>query len=165
VNELKEHEAAPNPLASFVVYNRTRRVTALPPTTLLSPHAAVWCPYLDADLWDHLSSLGPELLEGDSTCSFHDEALRRAYPEFAEVPFAGGWGRRRLYDRRTVAEMSISVAVQPPALIRKSYLVPRLVRGMLDPTYTGDAATLAPLVGYMMLLEAWTRTIPATSPL
>jgi asparagine synthase (glutamine-hydrolysing) len=163
VNELKAHEKAPNPLASFVVYNRTRRVTALPPTTLLSPYANVWCPYLDADVWDHLSSLGPEFLEGDSTCSFHDDALRRAYPEFADVPFAGGWGGRRSFDRRTVAEMSIAVATRPPGMIRKSYLAPRLARGMLDPTYTADAATLAPLVGYVMLLEAWTHT--ASEPL
>ncbi len=165
VNELAEHTAAPNPLASFVVYNRTRRVTALPPTTLLSPHATVWCPYLDADVWDHLSSLGPEFLEGDSTCSFHDEALRRAYPAFADVPFAGGWGRRRSYDLRIVAEMSRSVALRPPALIRKSYLFPRLARGILDPSYTGSAAMLAPTVGYLMLLEAWAESARSALPM
>jgi asparagine synthase (glutamine-hydrolysing) len=157
VAELAEHAPAPNPLASFFVYNRTRRVTALSPTTLLSPHATVWCPYLDADVWDHLSSLGPEFLEGSTMSAFHDEAIHRAYPKFANIPFGTKWGGHRAYDLRTIAEMAGAVTRRPPAMIRKSFLLPRLARGILDPTYTRSAAELTPMIAYLTELEASTQ--------
>jgi hypothetical protein len=44
----------------------------------------VLCPYLDLDLVDHLLSLPFDVT---SDARFHDAALERAYPEFAELPF------------------------------------------------------------------------------
>jgi hypothetical protein len=157
VTELEEHAAAPNPLASFFVYNRSRRVTALPPATLLSPYATVWCPYLDTDVWDHLSSLPPEYLEGGSVSAFHDEAITRAYPKFADIPFVARLDvrpRKRSYELRTIADMARAIVKKPPAMMRTSFLLPRLVRGVIDPSFTQSATALAPLVGYAIELEA-----------
>ena len=160
ITELQQHADAPNPLASFYVYNRTRRVTALPPTTLFSPHAKVWCPYLDADVWDFLSSLGPELLESSEIFSFHDDAIHRAYPKFADIPFSAKWGakpRRRSYDLRTVAEMAISVARMRGIPLRDAYIWPRLIRGLVDPSFTANASDLTSLVSYLAELAAFGR--------
>lgn len=163
--ELANHADAPNQLGSFFLYNRTRRVTAVAPTSLMSPRASVWCPYLDADVWDYLSSLPPEFLEGDAGATFHDEVIHRAYPEFADIPFGTKWGGERGYDLRTIAEMLGAVVKRPPRMIRKSYLLPRLVRGLVDPTYTRSAAELTPLVCFLMQLDSWShpdRWAPAT---
>lgn len=154
VTELAKHADAPNQLGSFFVYNRTRRVTALAPTSLMGPRATVWCPYLDAELWDFLSSLPPEFLEGDSGATFHDDAIHRAYPEFADIPFGTKWRGQRSYDLRTIAEMLAAALASPPRMIRKSYLLPRLARGLLDPTFTRSAAELTPVVCLLMQLEA-----------
>jgi len=157
VTELARHSAAPNPLASFFFYNRARRVTALAPSSLMGQHAMVWCPYLDADVFEHLSSLPPEFLEGDSISAFHDAAIRRAYPDFADIPYGSKWGGERRYDLRTIVEMSAAVAKNPPRMIRKSFLLPRLARGVVDPTFTRHAAELAPYVCFFMELDAQTR--------
>lgn len=158
VTELKRHAEAPNPLASFFVYNRTRRVTSIPPTTLFSPHATVWCPYLDADVWDFLSSLEPELLESDAIFSFHDDAIHRAYPKFADIPFSAKWGvkpRRRRYELRTVAEMITGTIGARHVPIRGTFLWPRLARGLIDSGYTTEAADLASIVAYLTALAEW----------
>ena len=153
--ELREHVNAPNPLASFLLFNRTRRVTALTPTTLLSPHAKVWCPYLDVDVWDFLTSLEPSMVGYESTSTFHDEAIHRAYPKFADIPFAHSFdAKRRLpsYDRRTIWEMAKGVAGVPATPLRKPFLWPRLIRGITDPSYTSAAAELTPIVSYLTTL-------------
>ena len=157
VVELAEHADAPNPLASFFVYNRSRRVTALPPTTMLSLYGTVWCPYLDVDVWNHLSSLGPEFLENESITAFHDDAIRRAYPKFADIPFVARQDirpHRFSYNYKTVVEMASSVAKNYPAIMRRSYLMPRLSRAMVDPSFLSRATSLAPLVGYSIALQS-----------
>lgn len=155
-HELAVHSNAPSPLASFYVYNRTRRVTSLPPASLFGPYATVWCPYLDAELWDFLSSLPPQLLQGESVFSFHDAAIQRAYPGFSDIPFAPKYytrPRMPTYDRSTVTEMGLHVARKRPALVRRRFLYPRLVRGLLDPSFTAQAADLSPLVSFLTELS------------
>lgn len=154
VTELARHSAAPNPLASFFFYNRARRVTALAPSSLMSPSATVWCPYLDSDVFDFLSSLPPEFLEVSSISAFHDEAISRGYPEFADIPFGTKWGGNRGYDLRTVAETLVAVSESPPRMLRRSFLLPRLLRGLVDPTFTHHAAELTPFVCFFMELDA-----------
>ena len=154
VRELQIHAVAPNPLASFFVYNRTRRVTALPPTTLLSPYATVWCPYLDSDLWDFLSSLPPETLASEKIFAFHDDAIKRAYPKFADIPFSAKWGakpRLRRYDIRTILEMGAASGRR--GIASRSFLFPRLARGIVDPSFTAEAADLTPTESYLRALS------------
>jgi hypothetical protein len=44
--ELARHSDAPNPIGSFVFWNRTRRATSLAPLSILNTGARVYCPYL-----------------------------------------------------------------------------------------------------------------------
>jgi hypothetical protein len=154
--ELERHRPAPNPLASFFVYNRTRRVTALPPTTLFSPYGTVWCPYLDADVWDFLSSLPADILASEEIFGFHDDAIHRAYPEFSDIPFAAKWGvkpRPRSYDLRTIRDIAAGVVPYRHIPLRRTYLYPRLAKGLVVPSYTAGAADTASLVSYLAALS------------
>jgi hypothetical protein len=84
VSELKEHARAPNPIASFHFWNRTRREINLNPYAVLGNIPTVYSPYLDHDLCEFLLSLPIEWIEGGT---FHEETIRRAYPEFADIPY------------------------------------------------------------------------------
>ncbi|MEU0666627.1 asparagine synthase-related protein [Streptomyces lavendulocolor] len=85
VAELERHAGAAFPYASFYFWNRTRRAIAMTPYGLLRDGPVLHAPYLDHALFDHLSSVpGRFLTDG----TFHDEALRRAYPEHAGLGFA-----------------------------------------------------------------------------
>lgn len=83
--EVKKHLGMPNPTASFFFWNRTRRMTALAPYGLLSGMRRVHTPFLDHDLFDFMVTLPSSMLL-DRT--FHDDAIARAYPTFAHIPYA-----------------------------------------------------------------------------
>lgn len=84
VPELRRHAGLPNPLLSFVFGNRTRRYVALIPFATLHQIPIVHVPYLDHDVFDFLFSLDPSMMEGGR---LHDETIRRAYPEHADIPY------------------------------------------------------------------------------
>ncbi len=83
--EMTRHLGSPNPIASFVFWNRTRRKIALAPFTLLSKVGTVYAPYLDHALFDFLSQLPAESLLDRS---LHTDAIARAYPKYAHIPYA-----------------------------------------------------------------------------
>ncbi|MGI9089977.1 MAG: hypothetical protein ACR2GG_02600 [Gemmatimonadaceae bacterium] len=154
--ELEVHSAAPNPLASYFFFNRTRRVTSIPPTAFFGAYARVWCPYLDTDLWNFLASLPPAIMQSDAGGSFHDVAIRRAYPEFADIPYAEKKytrSRNSGYERRTIIDMAQGVRTLAPELVRRSFLWPRLARGLVDPSSAADTAGLSSVVGYLTQLS------------
>lgn len=74
----------PNPVASFIFWNRTRREIALAPYSLLAGISRVYAPFLDHDLFDFLTTLPVSMLM-DHT--FHDDTIARAYPKFAHIPY------------------------------------------------------------------------------
>ena len=82
--ELEKHLDAPNPVASFIFWNRTRRAIALAPYSLLADIPRVYAPFLDHDLFDFLTTLSSSMLL-DHT--FHDDTIARAYPKFANFPY------------------------------------------------------------------------------
>ncbi|RFA33427.1 asparagine synthetase B family protein [Alkalilimnicola ehrlichii] len=84
-NELARHQTGLNPVASFQLFNRTRREIALAPYGLLRNVPRVYSPFLDRDLYDFLAGLPPEML---FERRFHTDTLHRAYPEYADIPFA-----------------------------------------------------------------------------
>ncbi len=85
--ELALHRQAPNPVGSFYFWNRTRVVIGSFTFGLLAPNGEpVLAPYLDLDVWRLLASLPARMLL-DHT--FHTETIRRAYPEFADIPYFG----------------------------------------------------------------------------
>jgi len=158
--ELARHADAPHPLASFLVYNRTRRVTAISPSTMFSPWATVWCPYLDADVFDFLMSLTPDILKGPSDQSFHDSAILRAYPKFADIAFSAkhvptARSLSKGYELRMVADMARDIARYTPRLVRKRYLYPRLTRAAIDPGYRPEISNLVAITAFFAQLSRY----------
>lgn len=84
VPELRRHAGLPNPLLSFIFANRTRRCVASIPFAILHQIPVVHVPYLDHAIFDFLSALDPSMMEGGR---LHDETIRRAYPEHADIPY------------------------------------------------------------------------------
>lgn len=82
--ELTRHLDAPNPVGSFIFWNRTRREIALAPYAMLTGVPAVYAPFLDHDLFDFLSALPSRMLMDHR---FHDDTIARAYPDFADIPY------------------------------------------------------------------------------
>lgn len=83
--ELTKHQKAPNPVGSFYFWNRTRVGIAAAPFGLLAPQKQVTlAPYLDRDLWGLLASLPARIMLDHN---LHRDAVRRAYPDFADTPY------------------------------------------------------------------------------
>lgn len=75
----------PDSYQAFWFWNRTRREISFVSTAVLGGAAMVSCPYLDPDF----VALGLSL-PWAITCDqkLHDDAIARAYPRFADIPFA-----------------------------------------------------------------------------
>lgn len=84
VPELKRHAGLPNPVLSFIFANRTRRCIASIPFAMLHQMPVVHVPYVDRELFEFLSGLDPAMMAGGR---LHDETIRRAYPEYADIPY------------------------------------------------------------------------------
>lgn len=86
--EIARHLDAPNPVSSFFFWNRTRREVALFGYRLLGN---VQTPYLDAAVYDHLTSLPASMFLDRQ---FHRETINRRFPEHAHIPFDTKRGSR-----------------------------------------------------------------------
>ena len=85
---IRRFEAAPDPYQAFWFWNRTRREINFVSTGILGAAAMVACPYLDPDF----VRLGLSL-PWSVTCDqkLHDDAIARAFPACADIPFAEGF--------------------------------------------------------------------------
>jgi hypothetical protein len=79
--ELGKHLGAPNPVSSYLFWNRTRREMSLFGFKMLGD---VRMPYIDEDVYDHLAAL-PASYFVDKT--FHTETIHRLFPQHADIPF------------------------------------------------------------------------------
>lgn len=84
--ELGRHFHQPNPEMSYTMEVGLKRRTAPLWFPMCSDHARVVVPYLDDDLTGLMASLPASLALDES---FHTEAIARAFPEFASLPFSG----------------------------------------------------------------------------
>lgn len=114
--ELARHQHARHPLVSYIFWNRTRRGISLIPFSILADVPNVYCPYLDHDVLDFLINLDASYSMGNA---LHDETIRRAYPEYAHIPFEQENARAPLgknyssYYRRSVREFLGYLATHP----------------------------------------------------
>jgi asparagine synthase (glutamine-hydrolysing) len=86
VAELQQHQDAPNPVSSFLFWNRTRREIGLAPLCMLGDGIRVQVPYMDAELVTFLHALPAERF---GMPGFHDQVIAQAFPQFADIPFEG----------------------------------------------------------------------------
>lgn len=134
VEELQRHRDTPNPIGSFYLWNRTRRVVCLIPYAIFSDFK-VYTPYLNHALYAFLSSLPGEMLNDHQ---FHNDTIRRAYPDWKDIPFAhkcvpespSGYCGRELLD----------IAIHPSRWVNPGYLPLRLLRAAMDKRYAYDSS-------------------------
>ena len=163
--ELRRHAETANPLGSFLFWNRARRITALSPICLLGSAAKVWCPYLDAELVDFLITLPSRMLLDEEYHRFHSDVICRAYPKYAGVPFAYKKAQRRRAPapRRMLGQLArLALASPRPALLRRSFVLPRLVKGALDPAYSPALPDFARFCLYLLQVGHYSEAGSAT---
>lgn len=83
--EFARHRDAPNPVQSFVFWNRTRREIALLPIGMARTKVDPLLPYTDRELLAFLLSLPYREFGAPG---FHDEVINKVYPSFADVGYA-----------------------------------------------------------------------------
>jgi len=84
VRELKKHVVKGNPALSYIFWNRTRRAVATLPFSILSGIKTVHCPYLDHEFLDFCTALDTSIILSGN---FHDDVIKKAYPEYADIPY------------------------------------------------------------------------------
>ncbi|MHB8527070.1 MAG: hypothetical protein ACYDD2_13040 [Candidatus Acidiferrales bacterium] len=134
--EFRRHLAMPNPLGSFYLWNRTRRTIGASAFGLLRPSGQyVATPYLDIDLFRFLSSI-PDSLTVDH--ALHTDAIRRAFPEFADIPFADKLKLPHPPGMRKLAIETACYLMRSRALLDKRAAVIRLFRPLVSPAHLKD---------------------------
>lgn len=104
---IAEFADAPDPYQCFWFWNRTRREIGLVPSALFGTAEAVFCPFLDPDLVRFCLSL-PYAEMRDQL--MHDEALAKAYPAYADIPFQDGFRRPAPPQRRHPLRKAVKAA-------------------------------------------------------
>jgi hypothetical protein len=108
---IRRFEAAPDPYQAFWFWNRTRREISFVSTAVMGGAAMVACPYLDPEFVDFGLSLPWSVTQDQK---LHDDAIHRAFPDFAGVPFAEGFRDQPLpalrFDRVSNVMDSLRVA-------------------------------------------------------
>jgi asparagine synthase (glutamine-hydrolysing) len=85
---IRVFEAAPDPYQAFWFWNRTRREISFVSTGILKSAAVVACPFLSPEFVELGLSL-PFSVTGDQ--KLHDDAIAKAYPDFADIPYESGF--------------------------------------------------------------------------
>ena len=159
--ELDRHVDAPDPGKAFHFWNRLRRTLTLVPYHLMRQFADVRTPLVDRLLTEFLLSLDPELISptlarNDKT--FHSDAIRRAFPAFAHIPFEAEHGtpteatahRRALGGDTARYVLSRGKRLH---LMREAYVWPRIIYSLVHPRYAERNGWFASAVLYLAQLE------------
>lgn len=137
VTELSLYSAHPNPVGQFYFWNRTRREIALMFWSILGCEAHAFAPFLASPVFDLLASLPAEYF---LDYSFHTEAIAGSYPEYAKLPYEikdtnsarqnwadlAGWSKKI---------MGYCVLGARGNSVRKGFMLPRILKGLIDPSY------------------------------
>lgn len=154
--ELGKHAAAPNPVGSFYFWNRTRVSIASSAFGLLRPRQQrTIVPYLDRDLWTFLASLPAQLFLEHS---FHEDAVKKAYPAFASIPFSNEKVKTTPSVQRVKAAVLFAYLIKAEGSIEDKLLTTgRLARSVLYPPRISDLDWLLPATVYCMELKRFQK--------
>jgi asparagine synthetase B (glutamine-hydrolysing) len=130
--EVARYADWPHPWGAFRMANRTARSVALLPFAMLTRACSVMTPYLDADFAAFLQTLPTSALADGR---LHDEAIRRAFPRYAELPYADpnrlGAPAPRFFRRLSWDLAREMMRHRPSPLVRRRFLASRLLRGAM----------------------------------
>lgn len=148
VVELRKHVNAANPVGSFFFWSRTRRDIGASAFGIVGHDRVVLTPYLDRDLWTLLAGLPARILLSQT---FHTDTIARAYPQAADLPYAGKHGAfplaHRLLQVFDFAKWIYGQDSFGPLLdVPKARLV--TARAFI-PKYSSDIAWLKPIAVYL----------------
>jgi asparagine synthase (glutamine-hydrolysing) len=152
VAELRRHLDAANPVLSFFFWSRTRRELALAPYAMMRA-TCVFAPYLDHAVFDFLMALPPEIVLDHQ---LHSDAIARAHPRFAQIPFEERPSSTAGHaaHRQTAIDLATMLLVSRSP-VRRSYALPRL--GASAVTGLPQWLWFVPLVTYLTQLAERTR--------
>jgi asparagine synthase (glutamine-hydrolysing) len=159
--EVARHAQAADPGKSFHFWNRLRRELALIPFGELRRSGEVYTPLVDRDVVDFLLSLQPEVVSprlSRADKSFHTEAIRRAFPHAAGIPFESEDAPHtdaRAHDRALTTGVARYLLTRgtPPALMRRTYIWPRAAYTLINPRYAEGSRWLATASLYLSQIE------------
>lgn len=151
--EFRRHLALPNPIGSFYLWNRTRRAIGASAFGLLRPTGQQVCvPYLDSELFRFLASV-PDTVVVDY--KLHTDTISRAFPEYADIPYAEKEKTPRLKRRhRKLATDTISYLLRHrSSLLDREGALLRLARTLVSPARLEDVDWLHTVSIYLAELE------------
>jgi asparagine synthase (glutamine-hydrolysing) len=166
IQEFERHLDAASPLSSFIFWNRTRRKIAVHSYRILARAGEVFAPYIDHDVFDLLSSLPAEMFLDHG---FHTEAVAKAFPRYAGIPYSTREGRETAAShhpavRRSAMELIVDGARHGrSSLVQRRYFLPRLVRCMVNREYSASITWLGPLMRYLIHLDEAARQASSVS--
>jgi hypothetical protein len=151
---LEEHAGTADPVNSFYIWHRSRRMINLAPYAVYSHIPHVFSPYSDHRLYDFLNTIPASLkIPG----RVHNLAIKRTYPEYAHIPYmlrSTGQLKMRGTDRRFIREFaSFILKSRPCRMLRYRYLIPRLLASLFTKKYAATSHWFIRLVVYMYRLE------------
>ena len=157
--ELERHLDAPNPIQSYIFQNRCRREIATFAFTFYSPAVEKRCPYLDHDVVDFLLSLPARVFLPPS---FHADAINRAFPAYASIPFEQPVVRRDERYRQELlalfAELDGWLAREPSRLLDaekvRAWMAAHLAGGRTPALFSAHLI-------YALQFEQFVRTLPS----
>ncbi|MFZ5608361.1 MAG: asparagine synthase-related protein [Pseudomonadota bacterium] len=144
----------PNPLAAGYFFTRTRRDIALGPFKVYQdPRWRVATPYLYPPLFDFLMGLPPDMFADHR---FHAETIAKAFPRFADLPFAGKIWSRKAPLRHRLRDAADLLKLYLPAgqSLSKRHIVLGGAKIALDPHYALNQRWIRDLVLYFAALQA-----------
>jgi asparagine synthase (glutamine-hydrolysing) len=160
--ELQRHAVAPNPVASFVFWNRTRRGVATMPYGILAGIRRVYTPFLDHELFDFITSMTWRSLADNQ---WHTQAISSAYPEFSAFPYSAEMVREPYSQARQFAKELLPASMR--CVLRSAPVTRRLrIATLLLACSIGDGlgarfGWVLPRLAYLMQLE---DLLAASSP-
>ncbi len=149
IEELEKHTDQVNPTTSFFFFNRTRRVTTFN-NGLFHSVPNVYSPYIDHEVFDFMTSQ-PASMYLDY--QLHTDAIARAHPEFAHVPYEKkDYSRVRPNNfRKFTLEVSRYHLTRRSRSMRDSFLWSRLLANLA--LGHGGITWLSPLTIYFTQLD------------
>ncbi len=188
--EISRHVDSPNPVGAFFFANRTRRAVALSPLCIFRQVGRVICPYLDTELYEFLAALPADMLHDFAfhTETIYAAYPRFANIPFETKSIYAAHVRHPALDRSTVTQREPTdkaatavlyrrwrrFAVElfgyayagglrcgMPCGVRARFLVPRVLRTLLDRGYAAHESRFLLPVCYLIQLERTCRQASA----